>query len=200
MTTTLETRERDLYSELWSGVGSYGAHSPGEHLAALFAALVPSRDLSAPKATVLDAGCGSGKGGLALTRLGFDVTLCDITPDGLTAEAQALRFAPACLWRDLKSQLPYCAGAYDFVYCCDVLEHIPPEYTMLVLDQLLRVTKRAAFFNISLVPDVYGAFVGKPLHQSVFPFTWWRDRLAGFGEMVECRDLLNSGVYLVRPR
>jgi hypothetical protein len=80
------------------------------------------------------------------------------------------------------------------------MEHIPPAFTMLVVARLLEVARSGAFFSISLVPDAFGAWVGKPLHQSVQSFTQWRDQLATLGEVLECRDLLTTGVYFVRPR
>jgi hypothetical protein len=32
------------------------------------------------------------------------------------------------------------------------------------------------------------------------PFVWWRDQLATVGELVEARDLLHAGAFLVRAR
>lgn len=197
---SITATERETYDTVWS-LPSYADHSPGATLVPMFQAM--SADLRAGvfSPTVLDAGCGSGKGALALKAAGYDVTLCDLTPNGLISEAKGLRFAEACLWQPLKPQLPYALmGAWDFVYCCDVLEHIPPEFTMLVLRNLLDVTRLGLFLNISTEPDVFGAMAGKPLHQTVRPFVWWRDHLAELGRVVEARDLVRSGVYLVQPR
>jgi SAM-dependent methyltransferase len=183
-------RERETYESVWGMLPTYGDHAPGEQHLALFQEMA-----GAASGSVLDAGCGSGKGALALAAAGFDVTLCDITPDGLVDQARRLRFVNACLWSNLPTVLP---ASVDYVYCCDVLEHIPTEYSMLVLRRLLDVADRGVFLSIALVPDQFGVWVGKPLHQTVRPFTWWRDRLRDIGELVECRDLLTTGVYFAR--
>jgi hypothetical protein len=65
---------------------------------------------------------------------------------------------------------------------------------------LLEVARRGVFLSISLMPDEFGAFVGKRLHQSVQTFVQWRDQLHAIGTVVEARDLLHCGVYLVKPR
>lgn len=188
--------ERATYEDVWSSVDGYAEHAPGEHWLPVFLDMVGK-----PKhgTTALDAGTGSGKGALALKAAGFDVTLCDVTDAGLVEDAKALPFVEACLWREIPKALPM-RYAYDYVYCTDVLEHIPPEFTMLVIDQLLQVAKRGVFLSISLVPDQFGVWVGKSLHQTVRPFVWWRDHLAELGEVIEARDCAMTGVYLVRPR
>lgn len=187
------TAERELYQEVWASLEAYGHHAPGE------AYLPQFLDMSATtmRQSILDAGCGSGKGALALQAAGFArVHLVDLTDAGLVEAARALPFTEAALWDDLKRQV----GFFDWVYCCDVMEHIPTPFTMLVASRLLEVARRGVFFSISLVPDAFGAWVGKPLHQTVQSFTAWRDQLDTVGRVKECRDLLNAGLYLVVPR
>jgi 2-polyprenyl-3-methyl-5-hydroxy-6-metoxy-1,4-benzoquinol methylase len=196
MSTILDT-ERDTYASLWSAVPAYGDHAPGEHYLPTFL------DMAKPFAarTILDAGTGSGKGALALQRQGFDVRLCDVTDAGLVDEAKALPFTQACLWHDL-SPITRAFGhpgrtKADYVYCCDVLEHIPPQFTMLVIDQMLRVAHLGLFLAVSLVPDQFGAWAGTSLHHTVQPFTWWRDSVQELGTIIEARDLLDNAVFLV---
>lgn len=185
-------KERETYESIWA-FDAYASHSPGEAYLSLF--LDMTKDTM--RVSVLDAGCGSGKGALALQAAGFDrVVLCDLTPAGLILEAQGLLFIEAPLWSDLKRRV----GFVDWVYCTDVLEHIPLPFTMLVVSRLLEVARRGVFLSISLMPDSFGAWIGKPLHQSVQTFTQWRDQLDAIGQVVEARDLLHCGVYLVAPR
>lgn len=193
----LITREREKYTDIWSSVSSYGDRSPGEQLVTIFDDM---RGDSGP-VTILDAGCGSGKGALALAARGHRVTLCDTTDAGLTDAAKALPFVQVNLWHDL-SPLAYLAGVdrFDYVYCCDVLEHIPTPFTMLVIARLLAVAERGAFLSISTVPDNFGAWVGGALHLTVQPFVMWRDQIATLGRVRAARDLLLNGVYLVEPR
>lgn len=194
--STIVAKERALYEDVWGGIQHYGDHSPGAQHVGLFQAMT-----GASSGSVLDAGCGSGKGALALRAAGFDLMLCDLTGEGRSEDVLSLPFVATCLWRDLRS-VAYLAGVqtFDYVYCCDVLEHIPTEYTMLTLQRLLEVTGRGLFLTIALVPDQFGVWVGRPLHHTVRPFTWWRDRLRDLGHLVECRDLLLAGAYLVTPR
>jgi 2-polyprenyl-3-methyl-5-hydroxy-6-metoxy-1,4-benzoquinol methylase len=190
--------ETQTYDEMWH-VSSYAETSPGEHLAPLFEDMIRPLEggrLPWRAASVLDAGTGSGKGAVALMAKGFRVTACDLTNAGLVDEAKGIPFHRAALWDDLTRIV----GFHDYAYCCDVMEHIPPPFTMLVVSRLLQVARRGVFLSISLVPDHYGAWVGKPLHQSVQSYTQWRDQLDTVGELVEARDMLTSGVYLVKAR
>ena len=199
--TPITQRERAVYQDIFQ-IPTYSDHSPGEVYAPLFASLA-----QAP-ATVLDAGCGSGKGMLALTALGFSVYGCDLTDAGLVPEARALgNMLQACLWRDVfpvayiaaSGKTGDCAFQFDYAYCCDVLEHIPPTFTMLAVRNILAVTRYAAFFSIALTPDNFGVWVGKPLHQTVQSFTDWRDQLSEVGRVLEARDLGVNGIYWVAP-
>lgn len=191
---SLQAIERETYREMWSAEG-YGDFSPGAHFLPVFLQMAGSQ--LHPEHEFLDAGCGSGKGALALQAAGYNrVSLTDFTDDGLSDEARLAQFVfkPACLWSDLGSR------EFDWVYCCDVLEHIPPMFTMLVAARLLAVAQRGVFFSISLTPDRFGVMVGKPLHQTVESFVTWRDALAELGTVQECRDLVTAGVYLVTPQ
>lgn len=183
--------ERALYEDVWRGVPAYGETSPGALRVPMFLEMT-----GATGSRVLDAGCGSGKGGVALDAAGFRVTLCDFTRAGLSAEASALPFRESCLWH----ARPDLLGRYDYVYCCDVLEHIPTEYVALTIQRLLDVSLEGLFLSIALVPDQFGLFVGRALHQTVRPYDWWRDRLRDLGRLVDARDLLVSAVFYVRAR
>jgi 2-polyprenyl-3-methyl-5-hydroxy-6-metoxy-1,4-benzoquinol methylase len=189
--------ERQVYEQMW-GWPAYAANSPGETLAPMFLEIA-GRLGFAPGDSVLDAGCGSGKGGLALAQAGARVTLCDLTPAGLVPEAAPLAFHDVVLWQDLLAATGR-SRPFEFVYCCDVLEHIPTPFVMLVIHRLLQAARQAVFLSISLVPDQFGVLAGKPLHQTVQSFTQWRDQLACLGDVVEARDLLINGVYMVKPR
>lgn len=198
--------ELETYSDLWQAVSNYGDFSPGEQYAEVFASIVGDA-----RGTVLDAGCGTGKGGVALAKLGFTVTLVDITPAGLAPEAKDLPWRPGCLWHDLRSGGAFfdhrrqevtkvSNSQYDWVYCCDVLEHIPTELTMLVAFRLVQATKRGVFLSVSLMPDAFGAWIGKRLHRTVQPFVWWKAALSEVGRVKEARDLLHTALFYLEPQ
>lgn len=187
--TSITQTEKQLYGQVWNDLDNYGDVSPGARLVPLFMAMTKSMS----GATVLDAACGSGKGAVELVKAGFVVEMCDITDEGLIEEAQTFPFTKQCLWNPIDT-------AVDYVYCCDVMEHIPTEFTMLVIWQLLKVTRRGVFLAISLVPDRFGVWVGEPLHKTVRDFVWWRDRLGEIGHVVDARDLGMSGLYYLEAR
>jgi ubiquinone/menaquinone biosynthesis C-methylase UbiE len=181
--------ERATYETVWSSVEGYAQHSPGEQYLPLF------QHIAQPRARVLDAGCGSGKGAVALAKAGFHVEMMDFTDAGLVPESQGIYFYSGCLWENLTDVVN---TEPDWVYCTDVLEHIPPQFTMLAIDQMLRVAKEGLFLTVSLVPDNFGVWAGKSLHQTVQPFTWWKDSLKELGAVVEARDLISNAVFVVK--
>lgn len=185
---SLSATEKDLYDGVWSLPG-YADFAPGAHYAPAFA------EMAAPAAgaTVLDAGTGSGKGALALQALGLDVVAFDLSAAGLPE-----RFDIPFYQGSLLRELPFDTGECDWVYCTDVLEHIPEAFTMLVVARLLRVAKHGLFLSISLVPDQFGVWAGRPLHLTVKDFNWWKQSLRELGTIIECRDLLTTGLFLLR--
>jgi SAM-dependent methyltransferase len=184
--------ERDTYAEMWEH-DAYAAHSPGVEALPMFLEMAGIPTDRCMPGCVLDAGCGSGATMLALQRRGFLVRGVDLV-DVRVPEARSFAFDEGCLWSmDLGQTVHY-------VYCADVLEHIPPEFTMLVVARLLAAATTGVFIQVSLVPDRFGVMVGRPLHLSVFPFTWWRDHLRELGRVVECRDLAFSAVFYVEPK
>ena len=76
------------YAERFRQLAAEGADVHGE--AALVAALAP------PPATVLDAGCGTGRVGVRLAELGYDVVGCDV--DGAMVDV-ARTEVPGLDWR-----------------------------------------------------------------------------------------------------
>jgi SAM-dependent methyltransferase len=181
-------RERQTYEEAWS-LPQYGDFSPGMAALPWFEAEVALR----PGASICDLGCGTGKAGVALSAKGFDVTLADITPAGLVADAQELRFAQQVIWEPIPA-------SYDYIYCCDVLEHVPTEWTMLAITQMLQAARIGVCLSVGLEPDAYGALVGIPLHLTVQPFTWWRDHLRMLGTLRASCDRVSHALFYVAPR
>jgi 2-polyprenyl-3-methyl-5-hydroxy-6-metoxy-1,4-benzoquinol methylase len=182
--------ERETYETIWAMNAYREDFSPGKEFVRMFVEMAKPRS----SASILDAGCGGGKGAIALAEQGFDVSMCDLTNAGLDAEAIRFPFVQVPLWEKLTPHV----GFKDYAYCCDVLEHIPPQFTMLVVSRLLEVARKGVFLSISLMPDQHGVWVGRPLHLSIQTFPQWRDQLNTIGKVVECRDLLNTGVYFVK--
>lgn len=202
--TSIQQRETDTYAELWGSVSAYRRNSPGEQFAGVFHGIVNDAG-----ATVLDAGCGEGRGMVGLAKLGYRVAGLDITDAGLSAEAKAHPFLRETIWNDLRPAVyllhvghpeVFAADGVDYIYCCDVLEHLPTQFTMLAVDQLLRVAKKGVFLSIFFIQDGYGPWVGRHLHLTVQPFVWWRDALREIGSVVDARDCHEFGLFYVRAR
>jgi 2-polyprenyl-3-methyl-5-hydroxy-6-metoxy-1,4-benzoquinol methylase len=145
---SLTDHERATYETVWGAVDTYGDNSPGALYLPAFAQMVGTGG-----GTVLDAGCGSGKGALALAKAGYVVTLCDLTDEGLDPETRGMPFYQACLWHPLPRgrALFGAPKQYDYVYCCDVLEHVPTQFTMLCVVRMLEVAKKGLFLAVSLI-------------------------------------------------
>lgn len=164
--------EKDLYRKLWTKE-EYRKYSPGEHIAEEFLKQAKPK----PGATVLDLGCGSGRGGLMLAVMGgMNVTFVDFADNALdedikpmlAAQSHVLKFIEA----DLTKKLPVSA---EYGFCTDVLEHIPTEKVNDVLNNCLMAAQHC-FFSISTVDDSCGKLVGFPLHLTVKPFEWWLEQ------------------------
>lgn len=183
--------EREKYTELWRDVPEYRNYSPGlENVSRFMDIIAPP-----PGASIIDIGCGTGQAGLEFRHKGLDVRWIDITDAGLRPDIPRNRFTRATLWDDWTKDWKY---GYDFGFCCDVMEHIPPEYTMLVIDRIVS-SCRVSWFQIALVPDSFGATIGQTLHLTVQPFTWWLDHFRGTaGIMTEARDLCGQALFVVK--
>jgi len=193
--------ERATYDETWRTIGDYGNWSPGVEFISTFFEHVGEKGQDR---TVLDVGAGSGRASVKLSQAGFNVRMVDISNAGLIPEAQAIPYFDACLWHDLYPV----ARAFghpnrtraDYVYCTDVLEHVPEQFTMLAIANMLRVTRHGLFLSVSLIPDNMGVWVGAQLHQTVQPFTWWRDSIKELGTLIEARDMLEWATFYVAPK
>jgi SAM-dependent methyltransferase len=158
---------------MWSFPG-YRAVSPGEQHAQTFCQVV---NLPA-NATVVDFGCGTGRGALAIMRAtGCAVILTDFAENCRDPEAEGLPFVRADLSCD---RLP----VGDVGYCSDVMEHIPPHQVDTVLRNIMNSVP-ACFFNIDFCDDICGAMIGEKLHLSVHNSEWWMERFGALGYRVE---------------
>lgn len=189
MDGTLSASERAKYEGVWS-VSGYEDYSPGEHYAQTFTdymrGITPVEKWYDQR--VLDAGCGAGKAGDALEALSWHATSLDITKP--PQHAKKRKFIETSLWsRWSKGQ------KFDWIYSCDVMEHLPPEMVGLVLDRF-RSASPNAWLAIALVPD--NKVLTGDLHLTVRPFVWWRNFLANFGTVVDARDLWHTGLFHVR--
>lgn len=98
-------------------------------------------------AKILDAAGGTGRITLPLVRMGYSVTLCDISPAMLNVARQKLKKEGVLdkveiLECDVR-KLPFPDESFDFVLCWDG--------TMEAAKELIRVTKKGGTISIFLV-------------------------------------------------
>lgn len=172
--------ERAKYEAIWS-FDAYRTYSPALEVVDQIAAFLPVG------VEVADYGCGTGKAAVALAERGFKPVLIDFAENCRDPQAMKLWFVQADLSRPIPVETQY-------GYCCDVMEHIPADQVHDVLDNI-SASSSDVFFRIETSPDAFGALIGKPLHLSVHPESWWLDMLKCHWDDVEAKG---DGVFLCR--
>ena len=180
--------EQDKYIKAWNH-DRYRDYSPGEQVVLNYVI-----KCSPAHGKIIDFGAGTGRASLLLHKLHFDVTMIDIADNCLDDEVREEigdKLVIGNLWEPL--DLPRAPEGF----CTDVMEHIPTEYVDAVLANIMGLCDRA-FFQICLKEDHFGSEIDVHLHLTVKPFVWWSDKLRGFGDVVDARDLNNNGWFYVK--
>ena len=189
MNATLDL-ERQKYWKLWKHK-AYRQNSPGQMLAAYFRANVQWQRGD----TLVDLGCGTGRAGALLGLKGFKVTLIDFV-DALDDDIR--RSTPF-----IEMNLCQLEGlpVFDWIYCADVMEHIPPEYVDQTLDGMARITRKGGIFSISHKLDGYGKLVNERLHLTIQNSSWWGQKLLDRWELPKSEPGTGASIYIVgKPR
>lgn len=159
--------ERDKYERMWTHDAYRGDHATA-HAAAAIARFRPS-----PGDSFIDFGAGAGYASAHLQAAGYGVLAIDIAPNAMAPEiARRVPLLVGNLW-----DVPVGITA-DWGFCCDVMEHIPPDRIDDVLRFVRRSTRHSTYFSISLRPDGCGQLIGQPLHLTVHQQPWWMVRLS----------------------
>ena len=169
--------EREKYMRMWS-VPGYRAFAPGEDAAATFLEVVK------PDGMVIDFGSGTGRGALAISQALLPVWMVDFASNCRDSEVMHLPF----LEHDLSEPLPLKA---PYGYCTDVLEHIPPGQVETVIRNICTAAE-TVFFQISTVPDAFGAVINQRLHLTVEPHGWWHETFQRLGLTVTTSEDLGE--------
>lgn len=176
-----EKIEKSKYDVIWRDFPSYRDCSPGFAFAQFFFDGFKG-EIRAGQ-TLIDFGCGTGRVAKEFMAKGLNVTLVDISPYCLDEEirnllplfSNQLHFQQGCLWK-LPKELKSCY----WMYCCDVLEHIPENYIDICLQQMAERTRHGGYFSICLQEDAAGKKLGHPLHLTVKDKGWWEQKISQF--------------------
>lgn len=182
--------ERDKYAEICA-MPEYNEVHPGLESADWFLEVVKPKRFD----SIIDIGCGAGGAGLKFEAHGMQVNYLDLVDVRLDPKIDRRKFIEATLW-DYRWPLHRRQG-WDYGFCCDVLEHMPKEFSMLVVDRILHCC-RTAWLQVALVPETHGQLINKPLHLTVGNFEWWRDRLAALGNLIDARDIFPRALFIVK--
>lgn len=188
-------QERGKYDVIWRDFPCYRECSPGESFVPLFFHGFQN-ELRAGQ-TLTDFGCGTARVAKEFMAKGLHVTLVDISSYSLDEEIRHLvklfssqiQFVQACLWR-----LPKELKSSAWIYCCDVLEHIPEDYIDPVLQGMEKRMKKGGYFSICLQEDLAGKRLGHALHLTVKNKSWWEKRLEKFFTIVG-EDIIAETFY-----
>jgi len=179
--------EKQKYDEVWT-TDDYKDHSPGQAHAENFLKTVE------PHAgqSIIDIGCGQGLAGLRFEEHGLRTWYLDLTDSALENAVPRNQFIQSPIWGKWQKK----PLGWDYGYCCDVMEHIPPEFVMLSLDRIVS-NCRLTWFMVCNKLDSMGEIFGKPLHLTVQPYLWWKERIAMVGTIKDARDLAGVSMFLV---
>ena len=168
----LAERERVKYEKVWADP-SYRVVSPG-----MMEVDQAYRDMGcAPDMSINDYGSGTGRATKWFQDRGMRALGVDHADNACETPVLVYR---ASLW-DMRGVPPA-----DFGFCCDVMEHIPPEKVDAVLAEIYRLTRRAAWFRIATRPDVMGPkLLGEPLHLTIRDAVWWSEKMWEVWEHVD---------------
>ena len=120
---------------------------------------------------MIDFGCGTGRGAQALRDMGMNVRAVDFAPNCLDPEVR-VPFVQACLW-----DLPPMRAKWG--YCTDVMEHIPTEKVIDVL-QGIRDRVQGCYFSIATGEDDLGHIAGRKLHLTLMTAEQWAEVLGRY--------------------
>lgn len=97
--------------------------------------------------TILDVGCGTGRGLRFLAAKGIEVHGVEPVPE--LVEQAVLKHGVPREWVDIGDarRLPYGDGAFDAVVACGIMHHV--DTPAVVITELTRVARRAVFISDS---------------------------------------------------
>lgn len=144
----------------------------------------------------LDVGCGTGEGIRKAVDAGIDAYGADISDNTV-------------LWRENGVEgrciqapghaMPYKDREFDFIYCGDVMEHIPEDYLIPTLKEIYRVGSDTFLFCIALGLEKAPIYTTTAVytHISLKPATEWEKMMRDIGYNVYSVKGADDGGHVV---
>ena len=190
-------QEKRKYEKVW-GNEQYRVTSPGNSSVADFLSFIKSRKL--PSDSLIDFGCGTAIAAIPFLEAGFKVSLVDIAENCLNDNIRALTFLSpelitfflAPLW-----ELPSSLEKSDWIYCIDVLEHLPPERVDKSLREMAKKTKKGGALQVFLLDEEMGRKIGEKLHLTIRPLDWWLEKISCYWHIEEVYSIIAGIRYCI---
>ena len=127
---------------------------------------------------IVDLGCGSGRSVKLMRDQGFDAYGIDLIKSRYIDD---IPFTQANLWN-----LP--DKKFDYIFCTDVLEHIPTDRIEDVLDNMRKICGKGIFLAVATRPDQAGKYINETLHLTVQDVNWWLEHLGSRFQTLSARN------------
>lgn len=128
-------------------------------------------------ATAIDYGCGKGlQYGKVLEIPGYDIPM---SLEGALGY-RVTKYDPAVPAFDTPPE-----GPADFVWCTDVLEHIPEEDISFIVTELSRLAIKGVFVTVGTYPAKKHLPNGENAHVCIKPTEWWVHRFKALQERAD---------------
>lgn len=180
MLDSLSLKEKEKYEKIWQEP-SYRVTSPGNNAAELFFSFFKNEMKEGD--SIIDFGAGSGIVAIKFYEKKLKIDLVDIAANALDQAIYAMtlllpdqvRFHEASLW-----QLPETLLPASFIYCMDVLEHIPEEKIDETLMGMSQRMKKGGVFQIFLEDEPFGDLIQDKLHLTIRESSWWKEKISRY--------------------
>jgi len=157
--------------------------------------------ISTENKSILDCGCGHStlrKYIKFKTYTGIDVASYQINKNISNNKDSNVTF----IHGSLTETLPFKDNEFDYVFCLDVLEHIPEKYIDVVLKEMFRVGK-VFIYSICLTESKGLDKNGNNLHLTVKDELWWKHKIKNCGYIVKHGEQIKNGrtilLKLIKP-
>lgn len=185
--------EKEKYEKLWA-LAPYRDLSPGLLALPDFLSYFDPK----PEESLIDFGCGAGLTALPLLERGLRVSLVDIAENSLAEtirtllllRPEALTFHVAPFW-----ELSDTLESADWIYCVDVLEHLPESYVDESLQAMASRMKKGGLLQMTLKSDEMGKMIGETLHLTVKPLSWWEEKISKFWKISKIVPVIEDVQY-----